>query len=285
MGLVAVIVSIEFEEHTERWSKVLAEVGIASIIAGILAVAVERYLKERLFSAIDGHVADILESFKVSAFDVVTFRQLPAQFQARVRDRILGASVIQENSTYEYSFDVFKLGSTDAFRVATTITSTYRNLSGEHQEFEVREWLQSFDIDSDEPDDYGFCRVSSDSANASHFPPEVIPEMMRNEIVKRGDATWFEGSGTLDAHESITITIHSVSYVEEGDWFSIEALRPTLGMQCVARGEDVTFTANPGEPVRDLWSVRNGEADGARRWEISGAVLPGQGFELFWKAT
>ena len=279
-GVVILLLSILANFPNPIWSSLLSEIGIASTIAGILMAGSERYLKESLFAEIEANIADTLESFRVTAFDLQQYQRLPPELREGLRDRVLDAPVIQRDVTYEYSFSEQNIDGETAYRAEVASHSTYVNISTEHQRFDVTETLPSCSFD-EKKDHHGFQKMISEKEDQSE-PPEVIVSQVIKSYVSTTDAgpLVLRRRATLDSGAELIVRFEAVAYLRSDDWISLEAFLPTIDMVCVTSGAGLRFNGQPGNALIDMWDLKL-EGDGKYRWKLNGAILPGQGFDVW----
>ncbi len=264
------------------WAKSLSEIGIAALIAGFLLGGSEWYLKETLFSEIETKISNTLDSFRVSAFDLQRFGQLPPPLQVRLRDRILGAPVIQTDLAYKYELSPVQIGDDKAYKAVVSSRSTFANLSDTQQRFTVKESLPASSFDTKQSDE-GFQAVTSEIDGKGEFPSELVHQaIMSCSSSKGAGTTLFEREATLDPGSKLQIEFRGAAYLRPEEWIPLEAFLPTINMICVTSGADLTFNGQPGDALNDIWEVTK-EDSGEYRWEIRGAVLPGQGFDIWFE--
>ena len=284
VGLLLIFISLGIEHSHERWSKAVSEAGIAAIIAGLLMGGSEWYLKESLFSEIQRNISETLESFRITAFDLQQFGRLPAPLRERLRDRVLQVPVIQQDVTYTYELSSTEIDGEEAFRALVTAESTYINLSTETQRFQVKELLPACTFE-DRPDDYGFKKISSERKGGGEFPSELVSQVIQTHVSSRANGPMiFEREAVLDSGAELRIRFESVAYLHPDEWISIEAFLPTINMVCSTIGDGLGFRGQPGDALSDAWDMNLGES-GENRWELRGAILPGQGFDLWFEET
>ena len=283
-GLALIFIGLWIEHTSEWWSKAASEVGIAAVIAGLLIGGSEWYLKESLFSEIRDNVIRTLGSFQAAAFDIQQFGRFPAPLQQRLRDRLLRAPVIQEDVRYRYDLVSTAVGSEDAYRASVTVESTYVNVSTETQEFMVKQLLPSCNFE-ERPGDYGFQRITSEVKGRGDFPAELVTQVVQTHVSSRVNGpTIFERNAVLDAGAELKVKFESIAYLHPDEWISIEAFLPTINMVCETSGTGLEFSAQPSDALSDLWHMTIG-ASGENSWELRGAILPGQGFDLWIEET
>ena len=282
-GLALIFLGLWLEHDHEWWSKFASELGIAAVIAALLLGSSEWYLKESLFAEIHHNITNTLDSFRVAAFDLQRFGRLPTELQERLRDRVLLASVIQRDLTYAYRLTQTTIGDEVAYRASVTATSTYENVSTDTQRFQIKEWLPQCTLD-ETPSDYGFRKIGSEKLRGdSDFPSELAAQVIQTHVLRRENGpTLFEREAVLASDAELKVTFESVVYLRPEEWISIEALRPTINMVCVTSGPGLTFSGQPGDALSDVWDMTIDES-GGNRWELRGAILPGQGFDLWFE--
>ena len=277
-GLVLIFIGLWIEH--DWWSKALSEVGIAVVIAGLLIGGSEWYLKESLFSEIRDNVLRTLASFNDAAFDIQQFGRLPAPLRQRLRDRILRVPVIQEEVRYTYDLVLTKIGSEDAYRASVTAESTYVNVSTETREFQVKQLLLACNF-KEQPSDYGFQRICSEVSGRGDFPSELVTQVIQTHVSSRDNGPMiFERNASLDPGSKLKVRFESVAYIHPDEWISIEAFIPTINIVCETLGDGLEFSAQPSDALSDLWHMTLGDS-GEHRWELRGAILPGQGFDVW----
>lgn len=255
----------------------LLEFGIASVIAAVLMFVTEQYLKEHLFSDINTQIARKLEIFHRTTLDLQHYQRLPDQISQRLSTQILGAPVIQKDLTYKFEFDaeMDNIDGEPAHRVTMTSTSTYLNITDEEQQFEVRESLPPYGFEK-QRDDYDFNSVDSDSADERVFPTSHSLPVIRNHITSRADRSKvFARPSTLPAGAELRVEFKGIAYLGIQEWIALEACLPTINMVCIASGDGLRFGGQPGDAVKDIWDARDD------RWELRGAVMPGQVLEIW----
>lgn len=282
IGLALIVVGLWVVDPKEWWLKALSEVGIASIIAGLLMVGSERYLKEGLFSEIETKISATLDSFRVTAFDLQQYGRLPAPLRERLRDRILGAPVIQRDVTYKYELSKVQIDDEPAYRASVTACSVYVNLSAERQRPIVKESLPAFSF-QEKQSDYGFQKITSMLKGKGEFPSDLVPQVIQNYVSSReAGPTLFMREAALDSGAELNVKFEGVAYLGPDDWISLEAFLPTINMACVTSGPDLKFSGQAGDALSDIWQLTPGNAR-EDRWELKGGILPGQGFDLWFE--
>ena len=244
----------------------------------------ERYLKESLFSEIDRKFADTLDDFATSAFDLQQFERMPVRLRERLRDRVLSAPVIQFDATYTYSLSQTTSpendDSTRVYLADVVSSSKYVNLTTTTQRFLVKEAV------SRSPDDtrsnYGFQKITSRIEGNGSFPRELLPAAIENYISQKAGSLLFEREAILAPNAALNIEFESIAYLDEGETISIEAFLPTVNMVCTTSGSELNFRGQAGDALGDIWNVTSGD-NGESRWELTGAILPGQGFDIWFE--
>ena len=237
----------------------------------------ERYLKENLFSEINAKIALTLDTFHNTTLDLEHYKRLPDQIVRRLSTQILSAPVIQKNLTYKFEFDsaTETIDGEPAYRATMISTSSYINITDEHQEFNVRESLPAYGF-MEEREDYAFYRVTSDSTDDTVFPKKHSPQVIKTYISIREDRSkMFSRPSTLPPHSKLNVRFEGVVYLGEEEWIPLEAYLPTINLVCIASGDGLKFGGQPGDAVRDIWDAKDA------RWELQGAVMPGQVIEIW----
>ena len=283
LGLLFVGGGLWVEELSAWWSKALSEVGIAFIIAGLLLAGSEWYLKESFFAQMESNISDLLQSFRVTAFDLQRFGRMPSPLRERLRDRILDASIVQHDVTYRYQLEEYTLDEETVYRASVEARTVYENISVETQRFTVKESLQVPSI-AHAVEDYGFHRITSKIKGRGDFPEELVPQVIRNHVSSSQTGTMlFTREAVLDSGAELYVTFEGVTYFREDEWISLEAFLPTIDMVCVTSGPRLEFSAQTGDALSDIWSMTLNES-GENSWELRGAILPGQGIDIWFES-
>ena len=279
IGGVLVAFSPEIEGASTLLASMSSNFGIALITAGVLMAGVERYLKERLFAEIKGDFDNTLDSFAITAFDLQQFGRLPPPLRERLRSRVLRAPVIQRDVSYQYQLEPVANEGVTSYKGTVTASSTYVNLTTETQSFLVKEALPKGS--EGVPGDHGFRKITSNFPNGGgEFPSEMIPQGIANHISTKSGSIFFEREATLDPDSALTVTFESIAYLDQAETISLEAFLPTLRMACTTSGRGLVFEGQSGEAVSDMWEVKSAAAH-ETHWELGGAILPGQGFDVW----
>ena len=116
------------------------------------------------------------------------------------------------------------------------------------------------------------------------FPAELVHQAIKSYSSSKGvgTTTLFEREATLDPDSELGIRFKGVAYFRPEEWIPLEAFLPTINMMCVTSGSGLTFNGQPGDALNDIWEVTKSDS-GEYRWEIRGAVLPGQGFDIWFE--
>ena len=272
----------QLEDHSERWSSAASELGIASVIAGALMAGVERYLKEQLFSEIDQKFSNSLVKFATTANDLQFFGRMPVPLRQRIRDQVLSAHVIQRDVAYTYELSPIEIDDARGFRASVSARSRYVNLSTSDQRFDVKEALPAFPFE-ERRGDYGFQKVTGSLvAGNGTFPAELVPQAIQNHISTKAGSTLFTREAVLESNAELVVTFEAIAYLDRDDVISLEAFLPTIDMTCTTSGPGLRFSGQAGDALGDIWDVDVGD-HGERRWRLSGAILPGQGFDLWFE--
>ena len=246
----------------------------------------ERYLKESLFSEIEAKFTQELASFATTAFDLQQFGRLPVPLRERLSARVLSAPVIQRDVSYRYDIVRVKSGDSDPYYKASVhIRSRYVNVTTSRQRFVVKEALPNpAEAFAEDREDYGFRRVTSELNGGGDFPEELLPQAILNCISTKAGSTLFIRDAALDPDGELSVSFEATAYLDLGETISLEAFLPTVNMACTTVGAGLTFSGQAGDALSDIWEVTLGE-DGETRWELRGAILPGQGFDLWFEET
>ena len=280
LGLLILLASISFQFPNDIWSRFLSEIGVALIIAGLLMAGSERYLKESLFAEIEDNISATLESFRVTAFDLQQYQRLPPELRKGLRDRVLSAPVIQRDVTYEYCLSELTIDAIPAYKALVTSRSLYVNISAEQQRFDVTETLPSYSF-SDNMLDYGFRKMTSKIKGQSEPPDVIVSQVIKNHVSETDPGPLiFRRSTTLDSGDELSVMFEGVAYLRSDDWISLEAFLPTIDMVCITSGQGLSFNGQPGNALIDIWDLKL-EDGGKYRWILNGAILPGQGFDIW----
>ena len=283
IGLIATSIALE-DSLGRRWSKGLSEGGIAAVIAGLLMAGAERYLKESLFAEIEAKFSQTLDSFATTAFDLQQFGRLPVPLRERLRARVLSAPVIQRDVSYRYDLSRVEAGDEDPYYKASVRSqSRYVNLTTSVQHFVVKEALPNpAKALTEGRKDYGFHRVTSELKGGGDFPRELLPQAIANCISTKAGSTLFTREAGLDPDGELSVSFEAVAYLDSDETISLEAFLPTINMTCTTVGGGLAFSGQAGDALSDIWGMTLGE-DEENRWELLGAILPGQGFDLWFE--
>ena len=273
-----------WEHRAERWSTAAFELGMAFIIAGVLMAGVERYLKEQLFSEIEDKFSESLRDFSVTANDLQFFDRMPVELRDRIRDQVLFADVIQRDVEYTYELFPIDIDGSRGYRAIVSARSRYVNLSTSNQRFDVKEALPAFPF-GENRSDYGFQKVTGDLLNGNGtFPAELVPQAIQNDISTKAGSTLFTREAVLEPNAELAVTFEAIAYLDQDDLISLEAFVPTINMTCTTSGLGLKFSGQAGDALGDSWSVTVGDR-GDSHWKLSGAILPGQGFDLWFEGV
>ena len=283
LGFLAVGGGQWVEDLSDWWSKALSEVGIAFIIAGLLLAGSEWYLKESFFAQMESNISELLQSFRVTAFDLQRFGRMPSALRERLRDRILDVAIVQHDVTYRYQLEKITLVGETVYKASVEAQTVYENISVESQRFTVKESLQVPSI-AHAVQDYGFHRITSEIKGKGDFPEKLVPQVIRNHVSSSQTGTMlFTREAALDSGAELHVTFEGITYFREDEWISLEAFRPTIDMVCVTTGQGLEFSAQTGDALSDIWSMTLNES-GENSWELRGAILPGQGIDIWFES-
>lgn len=280
LGIVILCLAHVYADRQHLLTTIGSEFGIAMIIAGVLIVGTERYLKERLFSDIEAQFTAKLQSFATTALELRQYGRLPTPLRERLRTRVLSAPVIQRDVTYEYVFEPYGSPDDKVYKAAINSHSTYVNLSTDAQTFDVKEALPI--LSEENRPGSGFMKVTSQLQGKGAFPKELIPQAIENYISIKAGSRLFQRPAVLEPSAELQVSFSSVAYLDPSDTISLEAFLPTVNMVCTTSGSDLLFRGQAGDALSDMWHVMETES-GETRWELKGAILPGQGFDVWFE--
>lgn len=168
------------------------------------------------------------------------------------------------------------------YRALVTACSTYVNLTTASQQFIVKESLPK---SSDRGrDDYGFRRITGRLTGDGDFPQELVPQAIQSYISHKAGSMFFERGATLEPSAKLSVRFESIAYLDEDETISLEAFLPTVDMDCTTSGSGLDFSGQAGDALSDIWNVTLCGNDRIR-WELNGAILPGQGFDIWFEES
>ncbi|MCH8109290.1 MAG: hypothetical protein IIB15_04095 [Chloroflexi bacterium] len=272
------------------WEDFSIDVGIALVIASVVALVVERYLKEQLFLEIANRVTDILASFRTEVIDASQLQRLPTELLTVVREAVLDNPVIEREITAHYKMEVIQLNGQQVLKTVINTKGVYENVTSEWQQVEVLEIGVSID------DEY---RQLVPRQEVGFVAFEVMP--IEGEIKpqfssdKRGMANWvsqrdtqeiFRRSIRFSPHARAMVKSTEIGYFELDGWDSYIMQRPTINMEIsisIPAGEFKVSGEPTDESLLDHLETSIDDAAGKYRWRINRGLLPGQGLEIYWE--
>ncbi len=286
LGFVAVFGGLRLLcEGGFSWGEFWVAVGSSLIIAGVLGLAVDRFLKERLFDEVNRRISESLHVFETQAFDLVAFGQLPAALQNAVRTEVMTAPVIEEDVAYDYQFEKAPGDTTDVLRATITTSVMYMNVTGNREDFDIRHPVRALYA---EHANMGFADHGPDSVELEPRPggTELPLHLDRVNtwlnVSTQGNILWFTLRATLEPHAWVKVKFKDIRYVQTEDWDDFDAINPTINMVVTAGATDVRlkFTGEPDLPLRGSFREKSGDE---HEWRVVGAMLPGQGIQVSWE--
>ena len=275
VGIITGFVAFSMQGGEVFFQSALTELSIASFIAAVLLFVSDRFLKDRLFTDIKMNISTALKSFQDTAFDLHYYSRLPDDLRERVSDTVLAAPVIQRDVTYRYDLSETDIDGKLAYRAKISACSVYDNISSTRQRFAVRESLPPFNFE-EVRNDYAFTRINSSIEGSGDFPSTLEPHGIRSDTSVRDDGSKvFARSASLDSDSTLQVKFEGVAYIRSDEWIAFEASLPTINMLCLTSGSGLEIRGQPGETQKDIWLAK------ANHWELKGAVLPGQGFDIW----
>ena len=291
-AFVGVVLIIIGQWRSGIWADISTNIGIAFITAAILGIVLELYLRERLFSHIQTRIEATLESFGIEMADAIRLQRLPPLMLGAVKRQIVEPNLILRDTVTDYKFAPVTIDDGEFLRAEVTSFSTYENLASQSNPVEIFEVGCQLPPDlktSSIVHDCGFINIKTETLDGTIDPPF---NLNRQEIALWGGSTqqeqpFFRRHVTLAPQSRIKVTTTEVAYFELNDFDEWSFNRPAINpeIRVAFEGKKFNLGAEPDEALLDGWESSVDEDGRVGRWQINGALLPGQGIAFWWSPS
>jgi len=259
------------------WRSFSTQLGGSLIIASMLALVTEWYLRERLFVEIEGKVTD--------AFHL---QELPSEILDMVRNTVIKEGVIHRQRTAHYDMKQVSLDQEPALRTEIRSTVIYENFTTHIHRASLYEEGADFDYPTtvEAP---GFVEIFTENLRGT-----VTPALTLDKAGMRSSITWREGEGKGQPIFSrpvefspgcqIRVTTVEVGYFALDNWDHFTVTRPTIDMEIsiAVSGDNFSLSIEADRALIPYDFKPKQGPDGRKGGIIRGALLPGQGMEVRW---
>ena len=276
VGIVFILAGMIVEEG---WSggAFLNDLGTAFLIAAVVAFAVERYLRERLYTDIQKQIADSLVEHHQRSIDAILFqKRLTPEIRDLVRRTVIEQPFIVRNLNEHYDMKIESSDDGDVMSVTVISTSELVNVTDQTQTTRYEEEGPEFEFL-----EFKVKGLDGDFEDDTHLTKDNIEPYVHE---KQGYVV-FSQEVAIPARSSVSTYMKWHRYYELDDGVMVTCDRPTIGMR-------VTVTVDPGQftfsgrrehPVERLWNGQVNNESGQHRWSIEGGLMPNQGLVFNWR--
>ncbi|KAA0099109.1 NAD(P)/FAD-dependent oxidoreductase [Mycolicibacterium sp. P1-5] len=250
----------------------LNKLGDAAIIAAILAVAVDKYVKQKLVSEVAREAVDFAVGYA-----------LPPEVKKHVQ-YILRMPFVRRNLVFTYEFGAISGANADEYlKVKCTTTYEIVNLTDRDIKFNVRTAVQNAHYPGLEENKLSLLKVADRTRSETE-----LKELADKQAKKKGTTDVLYTSVTEEVEiphghsNAVPVVTERISYVRRDDDIFLDILPPpSLGLTLRVKGladyvVGASFGASgmvPGKYASDAdeWT-----------WTVTDVVLPGSHFYLKW---
>lgn len=290
VGLVFVLLGVLVEPQQGIMGRLLYELGLALTISAIVALTVERYLRESTYDEMATMTTANLDAHRKESIDVAYFqRVLHPDISELVRRTIMEVAVIEKDVTCKYDMTAWDVDGKHLLRTEITRISTLENATEQTHTTTWEERSSLYVPEGAPAEDTGFKEVAvtalaeDDTKFADAFDlrgKNIDPYVSR----KRGYRV-FGRELRLPANSRVKTSLREVCYFNVDDWETVCATRPTVNMKVEVRVPpgQFTFSGEPDHPLEANWMGSVDDENGFHCWQINGGILHSQGIRFEWK--
>lgn len=276
VGIVFILAGIIVEEG---WSggAFLNDLGTAFLIAAVVAFAVERYLRDRLYADIQKQIADSLVEHRQRSIDAILFqRRLTPEIGDLVRRTVIEQPIIQRNLREQYDMQIEDSDEGEVLRTSVISTSVLENVTDQLQTTRYEEWGGAFEFL-----EFTVKGLDGDFEDATHVSTDNIEPY----VYEKPGYVVFSREVIIPARTSVSIYLKWQVDYDLDDMVSVSCDRPTIGLSVTVTvaPDRFTFTGRREHPVEQQWSGLVNNESGRHRWSIEGGLLPSQGLVFEWR--
>lgn len=251
-------------------STVMKHLGIAFIVACIVGITVELYVRREMRLQMER----MLQEVGSDVFKAVLGHIFPQSIWDQVFAHLLLNPVIRQNMKIDLNLENLPECNGDFVRVQVCCSYTVSNLSS-------RDWIYQFSAALDRPQDYRF----RDQANFNRV--EVGGHRLQHEriiIDKRDGEICCRTTITLGPDESKKVEIHGESVYRSDQIFPLAMVDPTENITItISKPSNIALTVDPLHAREDrLEEEPTASPELRKTWRINGGLLPGHGVSIRW---
>ena len=133
--------------------------------------------------------------------------------------------------------------------------------------------------------DCGFINIKTETLEGTIEPPfNLSRQQIELWVTTKQEQPFFSRHVTFAPQSRIKVTTTEVAYFELNDFDEWSFNRPAINLEIrvAFEGKKFDLGAEPDESLLDGWVPSVDEDGHTGRWQINGALLPGQGISFWW---
>ncbi|MBC8030665.1 MAG: hypothetical protein H7Z16_11185 [Pyrinomonadaceae bacterium] len=267
--------------HWELRSHLLTEIGVAGVVAIILAMTIEYVARKRD----ERRFREEKEAIKNDVFEHVLGYRLPKGTFAELDNQILRASFIRRDFRCSYTLVPIKVGTTKFMKIEATWTYEIVNRTPERQPYLFRTMVEKAPVEELDPlvkftcVNVKGCQVPLTLDSADACKEEAKDNIRPNHWVIEKQISIVGAT-----HASVVVSFEAVRVFEGGVSFLLHSLQTEGFSLKVTAPPEVEVSASPFLPESLGEGAEHQLSRNRYHWVLNNPILPYQGVYVTWKS-
>ena len=261
------------------------------VVASLVALVVERYLREELYADISARISSSLSEHRREALRAMHFQKtLPHEISDVVRNTVVEQPVIQRNVWCHFEMSPSTYSRVQVLAAKLTTSYELENVTETEQRTTIEEWTGEGDADLRRirriKDTSGFVKCTIEPVVGSIEPLfRLNREELRAFLSRHRGYVVLRREVTMSAKARARVTIEEMHYYHLDDSESYTVDRPTINLiiSVTSPPNVLRFSGEPGHVIEQFFSSKVEPGLGQWAWLVNGALLPGQGISFEWE--